>query len=104
VLRTRVACSPGSTAGGGGTDRHPAGQADPPLEQADFDVIEAIEKFAAKRGLSVLQIATGGLAAMPTVGSVIAGATRVEQVERNVTAGFWSPSEEDLAELQRISG
>ena len=35
---------------------------------------------------------------MPTVGSVIAGATKVEQVEENVAAGLWSPSEEDLAE------
>jgi aryl-alcohol dehydrogenase-like predicted oxidoreductase len=75
-----------------------------PLEQADFDTLEAIEKFAAERGASLLQLAIGGLAAMPTVGSVIAGATSVEQVEQNVTAGLWSPTEEDLAELQRITG
>ena len=75
-----------------------------PLERADFDTLEAIEKFAAERGVSLLQIAIGGLAAMPTVGSVIAGATKVEQVEQNVAAGLWSPSEEDLAELQRVTG
>ena len=75
-----------------------------PLERADFDTLEAIEKFAAERGVSLLQIAIGGLAAMPTVGSVIAGATKVEQVEQNVAAGLWSPSEEDLTELQRITG
>jgi len=75
-----------------------------PLQRANFDVIEAVEKFAADRGVSMLQIAIGGLAAMPTVGSVIAGATKVEQVEQNVAAGLWSPSEEDLAELQRITG
>jgi aryl-alcohol dehydrogenase-like predicted oxidoreductase len=75
-----------------------------PLQRANFDVIEAIEKFAADRGVSVVQVAIGGLAAMPTVGSVIAGATKVEQVEQNVAAGLWSPSEEDLAELQRITG
>ena len=46
-----------------------------PLEQADFDTIEAIEQFAADRGVSMLQVAIGGLAAMPTVASVIAGAT-----------------------------
>ena len=75
-----------------------------PLEQADFDTLEAIEKFAAERDVSVLQVAVGGLAAMPTVGSVIAGATSVKQVEQNVAAGLWSPSEDDLAELQRITG
>jgi aryl-alcohol dehydrogenase-like predicted oxidoreductase len=75
-----------------------------PLQRANFDVIEAIEKFAADRGVSVVQLAIGGLAAMPTVGSVIAGATKVEQVEQNVAAGLWSPNEEDLAELQRITG
>jgi aryl-alcohol dehydrogenase-like predicted oxidoreductase len=75
-----------------------------PLQRANFDVIEAIEKFAADRGVSVLHVAIGGLAAMPTVGSVIAGATKVEQVEQNVAAGLWSPSEEDLAELQRLTG
>jgi aryl-alcohol dehydrogenase-like predicted oxidoreductase len=77
---------------------------DEPLQRANFDVIEAIEKFAADRGVSVLHVAIGGLAAMPTVGSVIAGATKVEQVEQNVAAGLWSPSEDDLAELQRITG
>ena len=41
---------------------------------------------------------------MPTVGSVIAGATTVDQVEQNVAAGLWAPSDEDLAELQRITG
>ena len=80
-----------------------AGQPEP-LERADFDRVEQIETFAADRGLTVLQVAIGGLAAMPTVGSVIAGATKVEQIEQNVAAGRWSPTEEDLAELRRITG
>jgi aryl-alcohol dehydrogenase-like predicted oxidoreductase len=70
---------------------------------ADFDTIEAVEKFAADRGVSVLQVAVGGLAAMPTVGSVIAGATSVEQVRSNVEAGTWQPTAEDLVELRRIT-
>ena len=91
--------------GRGGAGRHAGWPSSPTRsEQADFDTIEAIEKFAAERGVSLLQIAIGGLAAMPTVGSVIAGATSVDQVEQNVAAGLWSPSEEDLAELQRITG
>ena len=39
----------------------------------------------------MLQVAIGGLAAMPTVGSVIAGATSVEQVEPNVEAAPGTP-------------
>src|SRR4030095_1394148 len=41
------------------------------LDRANFDVIEAVEKYAAERGLSMLQVAVGGLAAMPTVGALI---------------------------------
>jgi aryl-alcohol dehydrogenase-like predicted oxidoreductase len=74
-----------------------------PLQQADFDTVEAIDQFARDRGLSMLQVAIGGLAAMPTVGSVIAGATSVEQVQQNVDAGLWVPSEGDLEELMRLT-
>lgn len=73
------------------------------LAEADFDKIEAIEKFAAERGVTMLQVAIGGLAAMPTVGSVIAGATKVTQIERNVAAGLWVPSGADLDELLEIT-
>ena len=73
------------------------------VAEADFDVIEALEKFAADRGVSMLEVAVGGLAAMPTVGSVIAGATSVEQVRSNVEAGTWAPTDEDLVELRRIT-
>jgi aryl-alcohol dehydrogenase-like predicted oxidoreductase len=74
-----------------------------PLQQADFDTIEAIERFAADRGISMLQVAIGGLAAMPTVASVISGATSVEQVHQNVAAGLWVPSGDDLEELVKIT-
>lgn len=72
------------------------------LEGADFDRIEAIERFAADRGLTMLQVAIGGLAAQPAVGSVIAGATRPEQVADNVAAGAWQPTAEDLAALDEL--
>ena len=73
------------------------------LQQADFDKIEAIERFARDRDLSMVQVAIGGLAAMPTVGSVIAGATSVEQVHQNVAAGLWVPSGDDLEELLKLT-
>ena len=73
------------------------------LDKANFDLIEAIEAYAAERGLSMLQVAIGGLAAMPTVGSVIAGATSEEQVKQNVAAGLWVPSGDDLEALLEIT-
>jgi len=79
-----------------------ANQADR-LAGADWDKIEALEKFAADRGITILQVAIGGLAAMPTVGSVIAGATKVEQIAANVTAGLWQPTDDDLNELIKIT-
>ena len=69
------------------------------LNDANFDKVEALTAFAAERGISLLDIAIGGLAAMPTVASVIAGATRVEQIRANVTAGQWQPTAEDLQTL-----
>jgi aryl-alcohol dehydrogenase-like predicted oxidoreductase len=69
---------------------------------ARWDTIEATEKYAAERGLSMLQVAIGGLAAMPAVASVIAGATSPEQVRANAAAGAWQPSADDLAALRAI--
>ena len=71
------------------------------LERADFDRIEALERFAAERGVGVLDVAVGGLAAQPAVASVIAGATSPDQVAANVRAGSWQPSPVDLAALDQ---
>ena len=73
------------------------------LAAADFDKIEALETFAAERDLTLLDVAIGGLAAQPAVGSVIAGATRPEQIEENVAAGLWEPTPEDLAALDDLT-
>ncbi len=71
--------------------------------EEQFDVVEALEAYAAERGIGVLDVAIAGLAAQPAVGSVIAGATRPEQVAANVAALRWVPSAEDLAKLDRIA-
>lgn len=73
------------------------------LARADFDKIEALETFAAERDLTLLDVAIGGLAAQPTVASVIAGATKPEQIEQNVAAGLWEPTFEDLATLDELT-
>jgi aryl-alcohol dehydrogenase-like predicted oxidoreductase len=72
------------------------------LANADWDRIEALETFAETQGISVLELAVGGLAAKPAVASVIAGVTRPEQVEANVRAADWEPSDEALDALAEI--
>jgi aryl-alcohol dehydrogenase-like predicted oxidoreductase len=68
-----------------------------------FDRVEALEEFARERGLTLLDVAISALAAQPAVASVIAGATRPEQVKANAAAGGWEPSGDDLAALDRIA-
>jgi aryl-alcohol dehydrogenase-like predicted oxidoreductase len=61
--------------------------------------IEALEGFAGERGVGLLDVAIGGLAAQPAVCSVIAGAMTPEQVRANAAAGSWEPSADELAKL-----
>jgi aryl-alcohol dehydrogenase-like predicted oxidoreductase len=67
-----------------------------------FDKLEALERFGEKHGHSLLDVAVAGLAAMPGVASVIAGATKPEQVRANVTAGEWELVPDELTELRSI--
>jgi aryl-alcohol dehydrogenase-like predicted oxidoreductase len=74
------------------------------LSDLRFDRVEAIERYAAERGVSLLDVAIGGLAGKPAVASVIAGATKPEQVRANVAAGAWVPTADDLAALDALPG
>jgi aryl-alcohol dehydrogenase-like predicted oxidoreductase len=67
------------------------------------DMVEKLAAFCAARGHTMLELAFSWLAARPQVSSVIAGATRVEQVEQNVAAIGWTLSAEDVAEIDRIT-
>ncbi len=72
------------------------------IPEERWDRLEQLERFAKERGVSLLEVAIGGLAAMPAVASVIAGATKPEQVRANVKAGEWEPSPDDLAALKAL--
>jgi aryl-alcohol dehydrogenase-like predicted oxidoreductase len=74
-----------------------------PGTDAQFDVVEAIEGFAAAHEIEPIEVAIGGLLAQPAVASVISGATRPEQVRANVETLRWTPSADDLVELDRIA-
>ncbi len=73
------------------------------LERADWDRIEAVERYAEARDLSPLDVAIAGLAAQPAVASVISGVTSGDQVRANAAALRWQPSAEDLVELDEIT-
>lgn len=67
-----------------------------------WDRTEGLQRYADERGVSLLEVAVGGLLAMPSVTSVIAGATKPEQVRANVAAGAWEPSPEDVEALRAL--
>jgi aryl-alcohol dehydrogenase-like predicted oxidoreductase len=72
------------------------------IDDAEHDRIEALEAFAGERGVTLLEVVIGGLAAQKPVASVIAGATKPDQVRANAAAGAWQPSADDLGALRAL--
>jgi aryl-alcohol dehydrogenase-like predicted oxidoreductase len=77
--------------------------ADRYMTDANWPIVERLADFAAKHGHTMLELAFSWLAAHPYVSSVIAGATKPEQVEQNVKAVDWSLTPEDMAEIDRLT-
>lgn len=72
------------------------------LEEADLDQLRAFGDYARARDLTELEVAFSWLASRPAVTSVIAGATRPEQIAANAAAVSWVPTPDDEAELDEI--
>jgi aryl-alcohol dehydrogenase-like predicted oxidoreductase len=72
------------------------------IPEARWDRTEALQRFADEREVSLLEVAVGGLLAMPAVSCVISGATKPEQVRANVAAGAWEPTAEDVEALRAL--
>jgi len=72
------------------------------LADAPWPRIDALRSVAERAGVTMLDLAIGGLAGQPAVTSVIAGATTPEQVRANATAGSWRPSPEELAAIDAV--
>jgi aryl-alcohol dehydrogenase-like predicted oxidoreductase len=90
------------------TGKYRRGQPPPPgtrlsgaaaLADEDFDAVEALEALGSRLGRSLLELAIGGLASIPGIASVIAGATSPEQVRANAVAGAWHAGGADLRAL-----
>ncbi|HEY1513455.1 MAG TPA: aldo/keto reductase [Gaiellaceae bacterium] len=73
------------------------------ISAADLERVEALTAWAAAHGRSLLEVAIGGLLAVQPVVSVIAGATKPEQVRANAKAGEWAPSAAELTDLRGVS-
>jgi aryl-alcohol dehydrogenase-like predicted oxidoreductase len=72
------------------------------ISEADLERVEALRAWAEEHGRSLLEVAIGGLLAVEPVVSVIAGATKPEQVRANAAAGEWEPTAADLTELRAL--
>ncbi len=68
-----------------------------------WDTIEALHQFAESRGHTLLELAMSWLASQPIVASIIAGATKVEQVEANAKSVAWKLTPEDMAEVNKLT-
>jgi aryl-alcohol dehydrogenase-like predicted oxidoreductase len=70
--------------------------------EANWNAIEKLNEFARRSGHNLLELAMSWLAANPSVSSVIAGATKPEQVTDNAKAADWKLSPEELTEVDKI--
>jgi aryl-alcohol dehydrogenase-like predicted oxidoreductase len=77
--------------------------ADRYMTETNWSIVERLAAFAAKRDRSVLELAFSWLAARPAVSSIIAGATKPEQVELNVKAADWALTAEEVEEIDKIT-
>jgi aryl-alcohol dehydrogenase-like predicted oxidoreductase len=74
------------------------------LTDANFDIVDSLGSWAKDHGHSVLELAIAWLAAKPFIGSVIAGATKPDQVSANAAAAEWTLTPAEVAEVDAIAG
>jgi aryl-alcohol dehydrogenase-like predicted oxidoreductase len=93
------------------TGKYRPGAAPPPearlagreLDDTQLDQVEVLAHFAEERGHTLLELAISALASTPAIASVIAGATRPDQVRANAAAGSWHLTDEELDQLSGLS-
>ena len=80
-----------------------SGMQDRYMTPLNWEKVQALSQFASSHGHSLLELAFSWLAAQPTVSSVIAGATKPQQIEQNVKAASWRLGSDDLSAIDRIT-
>jgi aryl-alcohol dehydrogenase-like predicted oxidoreductase len=73
------------------------------MNEKNWARLDKLNAVAARTGHSLLELAFGWLLAKPIIGSVIAGATKPEQIEQNVAAAAKRPSPAVIAEIDAIT-
>jgi aryl-alcohol dehydrogenase-like predicted oxidoreductase len=73
------------------------------LTERNWAQLERLEAFCAKHGKSLLELAFSWLASRAPVSSIIAGATKPEQIDANVKAVSWKLQQDEIAELDEIT-
>jgi aryl-alcohol dehydrogenase-like predicted oxidoreductase len=77
---------------------------DKQLTDERIAIVEKLDVFAKDRGHTLVELAFSWLASQPFVASVIAGATKPEQVAANAKAADWDLTKEDFAAVAAIVG
>ena len=72
------------------------------VTDANFDKVEKLDAFAKERAHTLLELAFSWLLAEPVTGSVIAGATKPEQIASNVNSAGWTLSADEKAQVDAI--
>jgi aryl-alcohol dehydrogenase-like predicted oxidoreductase len=80
----------------------PAERAARVLSEDNFTAVERLTSYAADHGHTLLDLAMAWLAALPAVSSIIAGATKPEQVAANVAAAEWTLKAEQRDEITKL--
>ncbi len=78
-------------------------RAEATLTDENFAIIDKLRAFAEERGHTLLDLAMSWLASKPVIASVIAGATKPEQVKANVDAASWRLSDDEMRSVDEIS-
>jgi aryl-alcohol dehydrogenase-like predicted oxidoreductase len=73
------------------------------MTEENWRIVEGLTQFVHAKGRTLLELAFSWLLAQPTLASVIAGATRAEQIEQNVAAASWKLTKEEIAEVNHIT-
>ena len=73
------------------------------LTDQNWSIVERLAGFAAERGHTLLELALSWLVRRPAVASVIAGATRPEQVEQNIRAAAWALTPQEMQQIDALT-
>jgi aryl-alcohol dehydrogenase-like predicted oxidoreductase len=73
------------------------------FNEETMEIVEGLRAFAEARGRSLLELSFSWLASREVIPSIIAGASRPEQIAANVAAVEWELTDDEIGEINRIA-